>query len=150
MDPKTAGLLGRTALRLDPRAFTIASVSPSYEKSVRLTLSELHAPFFIQFLPDELSIVLAEDEWAHVRSKFPSAKEETGYRLITLDAALDWQVTGYLAAVTAAMAEEGIPVGVLSSFHHDHLLVRGDRLENTVAALQRLIDAAYAATENAG
>ncbi len=147
LDARIARLLARTTLRVDPRSFNIVAVPVPLENSVRNVLADVLAPFFVQFLPHEQTIVLAEDEWGRVREKFPGAREEPGYRLITLEAYLDWQVVGYLSVVTAALASARIPVGVLSSFHHDHLLVRGDRLDNAVAALQHLIDAARAATK---
>jgi hypothetical protein len=150
LDPEIAGLLGRTTLRVDTRLFIIVGVSPSLDISVRKALAEVHAPFFVQFFPHEQTIVLAEDEWARVRAAFPGAREEPGYRLITLEANLDWQVVGYLSVVTGALAKAGIPVGVLSSFHHDHLLVRADRRDKAVAALRHLIDAARAATSGLG
>ena len=146
LDPKIAGLVAQTTLRVDPRLFTIVGVPGSLGISVRKALADVHAPFFVQFFPHEQTIVLAEDEWIRVKGKFPGAGEEPGYRLITLEANLDWQVVGYLSVVTAALARARIAVGVLSSFHHDHLLVRADRLEDAVAALQHLIDAARAAS----
>jgi len=149
VDPTIAPLLAQTALRVDPRAFTIASVPPAYEPSVRLTLADVHAPFFVQVMAKEVSLILADDEWARVRPRFKGAREEPGYRLVTLEVKLDWDVTGYLAAVTKALADEHVPVGVLSSFHHDHLLVRTALLERALAALQRLIAAARAATDPA-
>jgi hypothetical protein len=147
LDPRIAGLLAQTVLRIDPRTFTIAGVPPSYERSVRAALVDVHAPFFVQVMAREVSVVLAEDEWARVRARFPGAREERGYRLLTLDVKLAWDVTGFLSAVTTALADEQIPAGVLSSFHRDHLLVRADLLERAAAALQRLIDAARAATQ---
>jgi hypothetical protein len=149
IDPAIAPLLAATVLRVDPRAFTIASVPPIYEPSVRVALADVHAPFFVQVMAKEVSLILADDEWASVRPRFKGVKEEPGYRLITLDVKLDWDVTGYLAAVTKALADDQIPVGVLSSFHHDHLLVRSDLLERAAASLQRLLDAARAATGQA-
>ncbi len=146
LDPKIAGLVAQTALRVDSRLFTIVGVPVSLEISVRKAIADVHAPFFVQFFPHEQTIVLAEDEWVRLKGKFPGAREEPGYRLVTLEANLDWQVVGYLSVVTAALAGAGIAVGVLSSFHHDHLLVRADRLDDAVAALQHLVDAARAAT----
>ncbi len=149
-DPAVAPLLARTRLRVDPRTFVIAAIPARFESAVRSTLAETHAPFFAQITPGEVSIVLAADEWGRARHAFPGAKEEPGYRLITLDVHFDWQVIGYLAAVTRALADAGVPVGVLSSFHHDHLLVRADLLDKAGAALQHLIDAAGAASDEPG
>ena len=148
-DRAIAPLLAATVLRVDPRAFTIAGVPHVYESSVRVALADVHAPFFVQVTSTELSLILADDEWARVRTRFRGAKEERGYRLITLDVKLDWDVTGYLAAVTKTLAEHQVPVGVLSSFHHDHLLVRNDLLERAMDALRELVDEARAATGRA-
>jgi hypothetical protein len=145
LDPAIAPLLAATVLRVDPRAFTIASVPPTYEASVRGAMADVHAPFFVQVMAKEISLILADDEWARVRTRFKGAKEEPGYRLITLEVKLDWDVTGYLAAVTQALADDQIPVGVLSSFHHDHLLVRIDLADSAVEAIRRLVDAARTA-----
>ena len=145
-DPGVANLLAQTRLRVDPRTFIIAAVPARFESALRNRLAEVHAPFFVQITPGELSIVLAADEWSPARHAFPGAREETGYRLITLDVHLDWQVTGYLAAITRALAEARVPVGVVSSFHYDHLLVRAELLANAEAALQHLIDATGAAS----
>jgi hypothetical protein len=128
----------------------IASVPVRFDSALRKALAQVHAPFFVQIGSEELTAVLATDEWTRVHRAFPGATEEAGYRLITLEVRLDWQVIGYLAAVTRALADAGVPVGVLSSFHYDHLLVRGDLLGKAEAALQHLIDAAGAASANAG
>ncbi|MDR7521206.1 MAG: ACT domain-containing protein [Armatimonadota bacterium] len=141
-DPEIARLLAATALRIDPRGFVVVGVSPFYEVSMRKAMAEVHAPFFVQFFPHEQTIVLAEDEWARVRAKFRGAREEGGYRLVTLEATVDLITASYLTVVTAALAEAGIEARVLSSFHHDHLLVPADRLDDALAALQRLIDVA--------
>ena len=143
-------LLAQTRVRVDPRTFVIASVPVRFEPALRVAVAQIHAPFFVQIGSDELTVALATDEWTRVRRVFPGATEEPGYRLITLEVRLDWNVIGYLAAVTRALADAGVPVGVLSSFYYDHLLVRDDLLEKAEAALQHLIDAAGAASGDAG
>lgn len=138
----TAALLAQTRLRVDPRTFVIVGIPSIHEASLRGALAGIYAPFFVQMFPHEQTLVLPEDEWRPLRAKFSGAREEPRYHLITLDVVLEWEVTGYLAAVTGALAQAGIPVGVLSSFHHDHLLVRDVHLAGAEAALERLIEAA--------
>ena len=60
---------------------------------------------------------------------------ERGWAVLTIDLPMDWDVVGVLALVTARLAARGIPVGAVSAFSRDHLLVRGDRVEEAVAAL---------------
>lgn len=143
-DTRIAAPLAQTRLRVDPRAFVIVGVPSAHEASLRGALAGIYAPFFVQIFPHEQTLVLPEDEWIRLRAKFPGAREEPGHRLVTLDVVLDWETTGYLAAVTSVLAGAGIPVGVLSSFQHDHLLVRDVYLTRAETALERLIDAARA------
>ena len=59
-------------------------------------------------------------------------------RLITLTVHSSLEAVGFLAAVTAALAEAGISVNAVSAFYHDHLLVPVDRAEDAQRLLQKL------------
>jgi hypothetical protein len=136
--PSVARLLARLKLRVDPRRFLVVRVPSSLSISMRKALADVHAPFFVQFFAGGQTVVLAEDEWMRVGARFPGARESRGYCLITLEVELEPDTESYLSAVTGALADEGIPAEVLSSFRHDHLLIPHDRLEQAVAALLRL------------
>ena len=60
---------------------------------------------------------------------------ERGWAVLTLDLAMEWDVVGVLALVTARLAARGIPVGAVSAFSRDHLLVRTDRVQQALQAL---------------
>jgi hypothetical protein len=51
-------------------------------------------------------------------------ESETGWRIITFDVFLPFQLTGFLALVTTKLAEVGISVFALSSYSTDHILVK--------------------------
>jgi len=57
-------------------------------------------------------------------------------RLITLTVHSALDAVGFLAAVTARLAEAGISVNAVSAFHHDHLFVPVDRADEAMAVLQ--------------
>ncbi len=59
-------------------------------------------------------------------------------RLMTLTAASALDAVGFLAAVTARLAEESISVNVVSAVHHDHLFVPVARADDAMAALTAL------------
>lgn len=55
---------------------------------------------------------------------------------MTVHSALD--AVGFLARISAALAAQGIACNVVSAFHHDHLFVPRDRLDDALGALNRL------------
>ncbi|PSO14708.1 ACT domain-containing protein [Bradyrhizobium sp. MOS003] len=75
-----------------------------------------------------------EAEAAGLRYAFPS-------RLITLTVHSALDAVGFLAAITARLAEAGISVNAVSAFHHDHLFVPADRADEAMMLLQEMSDA---------
>jgi hypothetical protein len=59
-------------------------------------------------------------------------------RLITLNVHSALDAVGFLAAITARLAEAGISVNAVSAFHHDHLFVPVDKADKAVALLQAM------------
>jgi len=53
---------------------------------------------------------------------------------LTVHSALD--AVGFLAAITARLADAGISVNAVSAFHHDHLFVPIDRAEAAMTVLR--------------
>lgn len=78
-----------------------------------------------------LVIMREEAEAAGLRQAFAS-------RLITLTVYSALDAVGFLAAVTARLAESGISVNAVSAFHHDHLFVPVDRAEDAMAVLREI------------
>ena len=58
-------------------------------------------------------------------------------RLITLTVHSSLEAIGFLAAITARLADAGISVNAVSAFHHDHLFVPEQRASE---ALRLLLD----------
>ncbi|MET7247143.1 ACT domain-containing protein [Methylobacterium sp. EM32] len=61
-------------------------------------------------------------------------------RWITLTVHSSLAAIGFLAAVTARLAERGIAVNAVSAFHHDHLFVPVARAEEAMGVLRTLAD----------
>jgi hypothetical protein len=85
--------------------------------------------------PFEVTLLLEEDDWRSMRHAARDAKVEGGFRLVTLDLELAWNVVGFLARVTELLAAAEIPVGALSSFSRDHLLIKQDDLGKALRIL---------------
>lgn len=54
---------------------------------------------------------------------------------LTIELHTSLQAVGVTASVATALAMKSIPVNVLAGFHHDHLLVPHDRVDEAVAAI---------------
>lgn len=57
---------------------------------------------------------------------------------ITLDVHSSLEAVGLTAAFSVALGDAEIPCNVLAGFHHDHLLVPADRVDDAVAVLEGL------------
>jgi uncharacterized protein len=76
-----------------------------------------------------LVIRLEDAEKLGLRYQFAS-------RLITLTVHSSLDAVGFLAAITARLAEAGISVNAVSAFHHDHLFVPCHRADEALSLLQ--------------
>ena len=79
----------------------------------------------------ETTHVVAERRLADV----PAVDCEPGWRLLTFDAVLPFELVGFLAVVATALAENDVSIFALSAYSTDHLLVRQDDLETALETL---------------
>jgi hypothetical protein len=93
------------------------------------------APYMLLRDSMEVTLLLDETDWKTMRHAARDARVEGGFRLVTFDVELDWTVTGYLARVTEILAAAGVPVGALSAFSRDHLLIKQDHLGTALRVL---------------
>ena len=123
--------LGRRApflaeLRMRPERFAICQLEPDSPPP----WAELSDGFWAMAHSEgELSLVLPE---ARVR---PGWRTEPGWRCIEVAGPLDLGMTGVLAALSAPLAEAGIPIFVLSTYDTDYILVHDRDAEAATAAL---------------
>jgi hypothetical protein len=68
---------------------------------------------------------------------------ETGWRGLRVAGVLDFSLVGILAALTAALAEAGVPVFAVSTYDTDYLFVKAENLD---AAIRALISAGHKVT----
>lgn len=59
-------------------------------------------------------------------------------RMITLEIHSSLEAVGFLAAITARLADAGMPANPVSAYHHDHLFVPADREEEAMAILEAM------------
>lgn len=138
MLPDVAELLSRTRVEVAPATFFLVGLR--HEDWQRLLENPELSPrptASMMLLRDarEVTLLLEEEDWRTMRYAARDARVEGGFRLVTLDIELDWNVVGYLSLVTGILAAAGIPVGALSSFSRDHLLIKQDDLGHALRVL---------------
>ena len=63
---------------------------------------------------------------------------EKDYKLLTFDMVLPFELVGFLARVSQALARKGISIFAISAYSTDHLLVKKENLEKTIKELEGL------------
>jgi uncharacterized protein len=65
-------------------------------------------------------------------------KVQKNYRLITFDMILPFSLVGFMAKISGALAEENIPIFVISAYSTDHLLVHEKYLSKAINKIKQL------------
>ncbi len=78
----------------------------------------------------ELSIVCAE------RYVPPEVKTERGWRVLEVQGPLDFALVGVLASLAEALARAAISLFAISTFDTDYILVKEEKLDRAVRALE--------------
>ena len=133
-----AELLGRTRVEVAPATFVLVGMRHE-DWSRLLEQPELSprptVPFMLLRDTNEVTLLLEEEDWLAMRHAVRDARIEGGWRLLTLNIELGWHVTGFLARVTEILAAAGIPLGALTAFSRDHLLIKQDDLGRALRVL---------------
>jgi hypothetical protein len=133
-----AELLRRTRIEVAPATYFLIGLR--HEDWTRLLENpELSprgdAPYMLLRDEYEVTLLLDESDWRTLRHAARDARVEGGFRLVTLNIELAWNVVGFLARVTGILAGAGISCGALSAFSRDHLLIKQDDLAAALRVL---------------
>ena len=77
-----------------------------------------------------------------ILERHPDARIEADLLWITFEAPMGWEVVGFLARVTGALAEAGIPIGAVCGYSRDHLFVARRHREQAERVLRSLFPSA--------
>jgi hypothetical protein len=133
-----AELLQNTRVEVAPETFFLVSLR--FEEWLSLLENpELSprgkAPFMILRDAREVTLLIDEIDYTTIRHAIRNAKTEGGFRLVTFDIELGWDVVGYFALISKVLAEAEIPIGAVSAFSHDHLLIKQEDLGKALKVL---------------
>lgn len=118
-------LLSSIKPRLRDEQFVFCSVLEREFK--KLTIS----PICIFHEDEGVSLIVAKSD-----ADSASLKYDGTWSLITCEVNSDLNAVGFIAAMSKMISDAGISVNTVSAFHHDHLFVPTDRVEEVMLLLQ--------------
>lgn len=65
-------------------------------------------------------------------------KIEKGWKIITFKAVLEFNLVGFLAKISTALANENISIFAISAYSTDHILIKKENLTKAIKALEKL------------
>ncbi len=112
------------SLRVLPDNYSVVKIDPGVD------IPQTSGIVFYARTEDEISLVCLERD---VPS--PVAAREDNWRILKIDGILDFSLVGILASIAGILAEQGISIFAVSTFNTDYILVKSERLDDTVRAL---------------
>jgi len=109
-----------------PQCFTIHRFAPETTPPSSIFCQPI---YFIGRTKDELSVVVCSD------LSLPSSKQEPDWRALKVLGPLDFSLTGILAGISAVLTQVHISIFSLSTFDTDYILVKDEKLSQTIATL---------------
>ena len=143
MNKKIIELLRQTKVEIAPQSYFFLSLRQTDFQTL-LQNPELSprmsAPFMIFKDQFEVTLLLDEIDFGKIRIEISDAKIESGFRLLTLDKVLDFNVVGFLAEISRILAEAEISIIALSSFSRDHILIKQENLAKALKVLGEYVE----------
>lgn len=132
-----AAALAAMRWSLEPGRFALCGF-PGEPAPEDLGLVARSAPAALVREAGQTTLLVPEASLEAVLARHPGARCERGRAWIRFEAPMAWDLVGFLAHVSARLAEAGVPVGVVASFDRDHLFVGEEHLGRSCAVLTAL------------
>ncbi len=126
-DMPISAILAQTELLIHPDSFMLVGLSLAERSRIERDLQYIRSDFFQYIVePDVVTLLLDEDSWELLSRRYPEARLQGPLNLFTFSLAMDWEVVGFLAAITSVLAEAGIPLGAVCGYDRDHLFIAAE------------------------
>jgi uncharacterized protein len=136
----TAEILANTTFYTDNEPYLVLKLPSAAITVAASIIAEISDPFCALITDkDEVTLVVPHEALEEFAKRL-RGHEVLGerYRLITIDAVLPPDLIGFMAKISAALAEAGVPIFPYAAYSRDHLLVPETKFEVAMSALQTL------------
>ncbi len=134
-----AALRGAT-LTSDGRVYRLLQLPANAITLAAGVLAEAATPFSALLADkDEVTLLLPDDACREFARRLRHATiSDAAYRQITFDIVLDSTLVGFMALVSKALADNGIPILTYAAFSRDHVVVRDHDFDKAMRVLSQL------------
>ncbi|ELY86235.1 ACT domain-containing protein [Natrialba taiwanensis] len=121
---------------MDPTEFLQGSTVRISEETYAVCRTDQGHPAAFATIEDETetTVVVEHDDV----SSIDASAVESGWKRLTFEMNLPFELVGFLATVATALAETDVSVFVLSSYTTDHVFVKENDLDAAVPQLEQL------------
>jgi hypothetical protein len=98
----------------------------------------------------ETSLLISRERLERCLELHPRSKVEPDLVWIRFQAPMGWEVVGFLARVTGALAAAGVPLGAVCGFSRDHLFLHERFLASATSVLDGLFPCSDPQHEGSG
>ena len=113
--------LARMRWEVEPGAFVLAGFAAPPGPEDLAALGD--GPGQIVREGGETTLLVPAERLAALRARHPDLRVEEELVWIRFVCPMGWELVGFLALVTARLAEAGVPLGAVCGFSRDHLFV---------------------------
>lgn len=139
-DPRLPKLLREMHWHVRPEPLALIALPPADLAAALAALAHIQAEFQQLIVePETVTLLLPEATWQVLAPHFPHASVQPAFRAISFDLDLPNDLVGFLALLSRTIADAGVSLLAVCSYHRDHLLVREADLPRTIAAIEALI-----------
>lgn len=115
-------------LKFLPEGFSVHQ----YDRDQQVSPKILNSPWYtISKTKSELSIILPSE----FKLTDAPKKTEDGWRMLQVDAQMDFGLVGILARIVSPLKDVNIPVFVVSTYDTDYVMVKEDKLTEAIKVL---------------
>ena len=83
---------------------------------------------------NEVTVIIEQSKY----NKEDIIEIEKDWKILTFDMVLPFDLVGFLAEISRAFAEEGIPIFVISAYSRDHILIKKKDLSKAIRKLRTI------------
>lgn len=133
-------MIAQTRWASDGRLYVLVKAGVEQAAEAVALMADTHEPFCALLVDRyEVTLALAEDVWLREAYRLPSAQMSAPqFRLITFQAVFDFDVVGFMARISTALAAANVPIMPFAAYSTDHLLIPAAHFDTAILALSSI------------